>query len=117
VDEPEVVEAAEAEVWLAEGEAALVMGVACGVCRVVLLGSADGSDGEQVLLGAQTCLVAAMERRGASECVDGGPRGARGRCLNEVVQVAGYGAFGWRVRLGARDTILMERLSIGEQDA
>jgi hypothetical protein len=37
--------------------------------------------------------------------------------LNEVVQVAGYGAFGWRVRLGARDTILMERLSIGEQDA
>jgi hypothetical protein len=59
-----------------------------------------------------------MERRGASECVDGGPRGARFGCLNnEVVQVAGYGAFGRRVRRGARDTILMERLSIGEQDA
>jgi hypothetical protein len=75
------------------------MGEACGVCRVVLRYGAYCSDGKRVLLGALECTVAAIERRGASKCVDGGPRGARCRSLNRVVQVAGEFAVGWRVRL------------------
>jgi hypothetical protein len=66
VDEPEMVEAAEAGVWLAEGEAALVMGGMCGVCRVRYYERAPTVvTVEEVLRGAQDYLVAVdgAERR------------------------------------------------------
>lgn len=58
-----------------------------------------------------------MERRGASECVDGGPRGLRVDGLDEMVQDGGrVGAGGGRVLRDARDNP-GGRLSTGEQDA
>lgn len=83
-----------------------------------LLGGADGSDGEGVLRGAQGSLVAAMERRGASECVDGGPRGARCLSMPERGRSSQLAMCrGWRVRLGARATIQVRSVCLGEQDA
>jgi len=62
VFEPEMVDAAEAEVWLAEGEAALVMGGSCGVCRVRYYSRAPTVvTVRRVLRGAQDYLVALDE--------------------------------------------------------
>jgi len=59
VVEPEIVDAAEAGVWLADGEAALVMGGMCGVCGVRYYSRAPTVVTVRgVLRGAQDYLVA-----------------------------------------------------------